>query len=151
MCILLVLFVPGVVLNILENAKASGRKSVPYIIAIFFSYCAIDSYFSFGESKSYVKDTIEWIAENTEGSAGLVTNNHAVAYFSGKVDDYDLVKRNLSEEEILSSEIGDTIVAELTFEMKSLLDNKTIAEKLNLLAYFPSAGTRRIAVFKRVN
>ena len=151
MCILLVLFVPGVVLNILENAKASGRKSVPYIIAIFFSYCAIDSYFSFGESKSYVKDTIEWIAENTEGSAGLVTNNHAVAYFSGKVDDYDLVKRNLSEKEILSSEIGDTIVAELTFEMKGLLDNKTIAERLNLLAYFPSAGTRRIAVFKRVN
>ena len=151
MCILLALFVPTVVLNLLENAKASGRKSVAYIIAIFFSYCAIDSYFSFGESKSYVKESIEWIADNTEGSAGLLTNNHAVAYFSGKVDDYDLVQRNLSEKEILSSEVGDTIVAELTFEMRRLLKKNNIADKLTLLAYFPSADTRRIAVFERVD
>jgi hypothetical protein len=151
MCILLALFVPTVVLNLLENAKASGRKSVAYIIAIFFSYCAIDSYFSFGESKSYVKESIEWIADNTEGSAGLLTNNHAVAYFSGKVDDYDLVQRNLSEKEILSSEVGDTIVAELTFEMRRLLKKNNIADKLTLLAYFPSADTQRIAVFERVD
>jgi hypothetical protein len=151
MCILLALFVPTVILNLLENAKASGRKSVAYIIAIFFSYCAIDSYFSFGESKSYVKESIEWIADNTEGSAGLLTNNHAVAYFSGKVDDYDLVQRNLSEKEILSSEVGDTIVAELTFEMRRLLKKNNIADKLTLLAYFPSADTRRIAVFERVD
>ena len=150
MCILLVLFVPSIVLHILENAKKTGRKSSVYIVAIFFSYCAIDSYYSFGESKSYVTDSIEWIAENTEGSAGLITNNHAIAYFSGKVDDYDLVQRNLSEEEILSSEVGDTIAAELTYEMRNLLEKNSIADKLRLLAYFPDAETRRIALFERL-
>lgn len=149
-CILLVLFVPPILLRILENAKHTNRKSITYIVAIFFSYCAIDSYYSFGESKSYVKNSIEWIAENTEGSAGLVTNNHAVAYFSGKVEDYDLVQRNLSEGEILSSEIGDTIVAELTFETKNLLQSKAMADKLKLLASFPSNETQRILVFQRV-
>ncbi len=150
MCILLVLLVPIVVLSLLESAKASGRRSVPIIFAIFFSYCAIDSYYSFGESKSYVEDSIEWIAENTKDSAGLVTNNHAVAYFSGKVEDYDLINRNLSEEEILSSEVGDTIVAELTFEMKNLLEKDSIADKLQLLTYFPNPETRHFAIFERI-
>jgi len=151
MCILLVLFVPGVVLHILENARASGRKSSAYILAIFFSYCAIDSYYSFGESKSYVRDSIEWIAQNTEGSSGLVTNNHAIAYFSGKVEDYDLVQRNLTEEEILSSDVGDTIAAELTFETKKLLERNAVADKLKLIAYFPDTETRRIVLFQRID
>lgn len=150
MCILLVLFVPIIVLELLENAKASGRKGVIAIVALFFSYCAIDSYHSFGESKSYVNDSIEWIAKNTESSAGLKTNNHAIAYFSGKIEDYDLIERNLSEEEILSSEIGDTIAAELTFEMKNLLEKNSIADKLKLLTYFPDTETRRIALFERI-
>ncbi len=56
----------------------------------------------------------------------------------------------LREKEILASEVGDTIVAELTFEMRRLLKKNNIADKLTLLAYFPSADTRRIAVFERV-
>jgi len=151
MCILLVLFIPGIVLHILDNAKASGRKSIVYIVAIFFSYCAIDSYYSFGESKSYVRDSIEWIAQNTDESSALVTNNHAIAYFSGKVEDYELVQRNLTEEEILSSDVGDTIAAELTFETKILLESNAIADKLKLLAYFPDVETRRIVLFERVD
>jgi hypothetical protein len=149
MCILLVLFVPKIVLQILENAKAAGRKSTVFIIAIFFGYCAIDSYYSFGESKSYVRASIEWIAQNTDDSSELITNNHAIAYFSGKVEDYDLIERNLTANEILSSEVGDTIAAELTFETAKLLGSTSIAARLTLLAYFPETGTRRIALFGR--
>ena len=150
MCILLVLVVPEIVLHILDSAKVSGRKSIAYIVAFFFSYCAIDSYYSFGESKSYVNDSIEWIAVNTNDSSALVTNNHAIAYFSGKVEDYDLVQRNLTEEEILSSEVGDTIVAELTFETRKLLESNAITDKLKVLAYFPDTQAQRIAIFERV-
>ena len=150
MCILLVLVVPEIVRHILDSAKVSGRKSIAYIVAFFFSYCAIDSYYSFGESKSYVNDSIEWIAVNTNDSSALVTNNHAIAYFSGKVEDYDLVQRNLTEEEILSSEVGDTIVAELTFETRKLLESNAITDKLKVLAYFPDTQAQRIAIFERV-
>ena len=151
MCILLVLFVPGVVLHILENARLAGRKSAAYAVAIFFSYCAIDAYYSFGESKSYVRDSIEWIAQNTGDSSELITNNHAIAYFSGKIEDYDLVQRNLTEEEILSSEIGTTIAVELTFEMRNLLEKNTVVDRLKLLAYFPDTETPRLALFERVD
>ena len=151
MCILLVLFVPSIVLHFLDSARISGRKSIFYIVAIFFSYCAIDSYYSFGESKFYVRDSIEWIAQNTDGSSELVTNNHAIAYFSGKVEDYDLVQRNLTEEEILSSEVGNIIAAELTFETKNLLEKNIIVDKLKVLAYFPDIETKRIVIFERVD
>jgi hypothetical protein len=97
-----------------------------------------------------VNDSIEWIAVNTNDSSALVTNNHAIAYFSGKVEDYDLVQRNLTEEEILSSEVGDTIVAELTFETRKLLESNAITDKLKVLAYFPDTQAQRIAIFERV-
>ncbi len=151
MCILLVLLVPFIVLHALQSAAASGRKRLTYLFAIFFTYCAIDAYYSFGESKTYVRDSIEWIAQNTADSANLVTNNHAIAYFSGKVEDYDLVQRNLTEEEILSSAVGDTIAAELTFETTKLLETNSIAGKLELLEYFPDSETPRIALYRRVD
>jgi len=150
MCILLVLFIPFIVLHLLDNARISGRKNIVYFVVVFFCYCAIDSYYSFGKSKSYVRDSIEWIAQNTDDSSELVTNNHAIAYFSGKVEDYDLVQRNLTEQEILSSEIGDTIAAELTFQTKNLLERNTIVDKLKVLAYFPSTETKHIVILERV-
>ena len=150
MCILLTLFVPITLQHLLETAKQTNRNAIRYMVAVFLGYCAIDSYYSFGESKTYVKDSIEWLAENTADTAGLVTNNHAIAYFSGRVADYDLVMRNLSAEEILASEVGDTIAAELTYETGRLLETQMIAEKLELLASFPDTNEPRIVFLERI-
>lgn len=150
MCLMLVLFVPITLLHLLESAKRTGRNSVRYMIAILLTYCAIDSYYSFGESKAYVQDSIDWIAENTADSSGLVTNNHAIAYFSGKVEEYDLVLRNLTVEDILASSVDATIAAELTFETRNLLARQGIAEKLELLVSFPE-DEPRIVLYQRVD
>jgi hypothetical protein len=56
----------------------------------------------------------------------------------------------LTEQEILSSEIGDTIAAELTFQTKNLLERNTIVDKLKVLAYFPSTETKRIVILERI-
>ncbi len=150
MCILLTPFVPITLHHLLETAKQANRNGMRYMVAIFLCYCAIDSYYSFGESKTYVNDSIEWLAENTAASAGLLTNNDAIAYFSGKIVDYDLVVRNLTAEEIMATEVGDTIVAELTFETGRLLETEAIADKLELLASFPDSQDPRIVVFERI-
>ncbi|GJM11712.1 MAG: hypothetical protein DHS20C12_01150 [Pseudohongiella sp.] len=151
MSILLVLFVPTIISGLLNNAKQAGRRSTFYIVAIFFGYCAIDSYISFGKPKTYVDESIEWLAENTGASAQLITNNHAIAYFSGKIEDYDLIERNLTAEEILTSDAGDTIAAELTFETRTLLERAEIAEQISLLATFPDTEAPRIAVFEKID
>jgi len=149
MCILLILFVPITLQHLLENAKVANRNAIRYGIAIFLAYCAVDSYYSFGDRKAYVTESIAWLAENTNESAGLLTNNHAIAYFSDRVVDYDLVERNLSEEQILASEVGDTIAAELTFETRVLLERDSVSEKLRLLAAFPDSDSR-ILLFERI-
>jgi hypothetical protein len=151
MCILIVLFVPLTIQYFLKMEGFANKKTASIIVAIFFSYCAIDSYYSFGESKTYLQDSIDWIAENVDENAGLVTNNHAVAYFSGKVEEYDLTQRNLTEEQILLSNIGDVIAAELTFETRELLAQQAIINKIVLLAAFPDSENGRIALYQRVD
>lgn len=150
-CILLAIFVPLIIFKALNEVAARNLKTTQIFIALFFTYCAVDSYYSFGESKDYVFDSIEWLAENTDASSGLITNNNAIAYFSGKVDSYDLLPRNLSQEQILSTNEGDTIAVELHYETEQLLTKASVSPYLEFLAAFPSQQQQRIAFYRRVN
>ncbi len=149
--LLLVLFVPLIIFHIHTAIKESNRYMAHTVLAVFLGYCAIDSYFSFGEKKTYVSDSIEWLAENSAASSTLITNNHAIAYFSGKVEDYDQVKNNFAESDILSASAGATIAAELTFETRNLLAKESIARAVEFLVAFPNESNQRIAVYRRVD
>lgn len=150
-CILLVIFVPLIMLKILNQATGSKQKSTRLLIAIFFTYCTFDSYLSFGESKDYVFDSIEWLAENTDEASGLITNNHAIAYFTGKVDRYDIAPKYLSREQILATNEGDTIAVELNYQMEQLLINPSVRPYLEFVAGFPQQQEQRVALYRRVN
>lgn len=150
-CILLALFIPLIILKILNEVTTGNLKATQVLIALFFTYCAIDSYYSFGESKDYVFDSIEWLAENTDDSSGLITNNHAIAYFSGKVEGYDLVPRYLSQEQVLSTIEGDTIAVEINYQMEQLLGNDSVAPYLEFMAAFPDQQNQRVALYRRID
>lgn len=150
-CILLAIFVPLIVMKILNTVKADKLKTVQILLAVFFTYCAIDSYYSFGETKNHVFDSIEWLAENTDDSSGLISNNHAIAYFSGKVEAYDEAPRHLSAEQILATREGDTIAIELNYEMEQLLINASITPYLEFLAAFPDQTQRKTVLYRRIN
>ena len=150
-CILLAIFVPLIIMNILNKVTTGNLKATQIFIALFFTYCAIDSYYSFGESKDFVSDSIEWLAENTDDSSGLVTNNAAIAYFSGKIEDYDIIPRYLSQEQVLSSVEGDTIAVELNYRIEQLLGNDSVAPYLEFMAAFPDQQKQRIALYRRIN
>jgi len=149
-CILLSVLVPIIIKVFIEHSKANKSRMAHIVISIFFTYCAIDSYYSFGENKNYVFDSIEWLSENTAESVGLITNNHAIAYFSGKVEDYDRAPRFLTEDEILASNEGDSIAMEMNFEMEQLLNSSTIAPYVELVAAFPDIDEQRVAIYKRI-
>lgn len=151
LCLLLALFVPLIIFHILSTVKDSKRKRTQLLIALFLSYCAIDSYYSFGESKSYVADSIAWIAENTAASSALVTNNHAIAYRSGRIENYDQIRRTITAGDILAAGAGTTIAAELTFETRQLLSKEAIAAEIEFLAAFPDAANPRIGVYRRIH
>jgi len=148
-CLLLALMVPVILAQLLTSGVDNRRRLMPLLL-VFFSYCAIDSYYSFGHSKSFVFDSVEWIEENAESSASLLTNNHAIAYSSGMVENYDKIPRFLTETELLSTSTGDLIAIEMHFEMMQVLENESLASSLELLTSFSDEDDPGIAIYRRV-
>ena len=151
LCLMLVLLVPQILAHYLENKPEARRRSATYVLALFLTFCAFDAYITFGGSKRYVFDAIDWVAENSSATTAVVTNNHAVAYRSGKVANYDRVTRNLTAAEILQTVAGDIVVVELNFEMTQLLATAEIAPILEQVAVLPNAAAAELVILRRIN
>lgn len=150
MCILLALFIPLILFRLLQNVRSNRRNFVKIFIVLFVTYCAIDSFYSFGRSKDYIDEAIDWIVQQRESPGRLVTNSHALAYNSGKIEDYDRTLFNLTAIDILDAAPGDMIAVELRYEMEQLLASDDIARILELEIEFSDAERRRIAIYRRI-
>lgn len=151
LCLMLVLLVPQILAHYLENQPQARRRSAVYALSLFLAYCAFDAYITFGDSKYYVFDAIDWVAANTSANAAVVTNNHAVAYRSGRVENYDKVTRSLTAAEILQTVAGDIVVVELNFEMTQLLATPEITPILEQIAVLPDAEDPQLMILRRIN
>ena len=93
---LLSLLVALVIPLLLHRAlDASRGRRVSVAVVLLFTYCVIDSFVSFGERKTFLQDSIDWVQSN-EISAPFLTNNHTLAYASERVEAYDKAPRYLS-------------------------------------------------------
>lgn len=126
-----------------------GTRLAPLLLALFFVFSAVDSFHTFGRSKSYVRDTVEWLNNNSDATAQLLTNNRAVAYHSGKVTAYDQVQPRLTEQQILATAPGDIIVVEISPAIERLLAQPDIAQLLEPTATFPDAREPRMRIYRR--
>jgi hypothetical protein len=143
--------VPIIIHRALEHAASPAKALLTKrIIVFFFLYCAVDSYYSFGITKSYVNDTVRWIEENTSASAALITNNHSVAYYSGRVEDYDKTIRKVTESQLEGAAVGTYIVLEMYYEVGQLVESDTTAPLLEMRATFPEGSEPRLAVYQRI-
>jgi len=144
--------VPLVLARVIESVKGRSFENIgARVLILFFAYCGFDSFITFGDSKDFVFDSVEWIEEQTGDDTRLITNNHAIAYFSGRVEDYDRTDRFISEAEIRQARVDDLIALEMHYEMSELVDSEPVHELLQLQAAFPSLEDRQIAIYKRVN
>lgn len=62
----------------------TAPKALKATIALVFLYMFIDSLFSFGYSKMYLKEAGLWIKENTPQETRLYTNSKHVAYYADR-------------------------------------------------------------------
>lgn len=152
--LMLALLVPQLLAYYLQNKAEAKRRTAVVVLSIFLSYCAFDAYISFGYSKHYVYDAIDWVAQDGADDNGtiptLVTNNHAVAYFSGRVEDYDKIKRNLTATDILQVAPGALVVIETNFAMTQLLATPAIAAALERVVTLPSAEDEQLLILRRI-
>ncbi len=135
---------------IAREALARGARLAPWLLALFFVFSVVDSYYSFGKPKSYVADAVEWLEENREQGAKLLTNNRAVAYYSGMVVEFDRTQSRLDEEQLRALAPGDLVAIENPSANARILARPELAELLAPAIGFPGAGEARIRIYRRV-
>lgn len=149
LCLLLATQVPVVVAHLLDYLEGSRWKRLGNsFVVLFFVYCAFDAHISFGRSRDYLLDAAAFAAETAETSATVLTNNHTIAWFSGRVPAYDEVERVPSVESLLAARPGDVVVLELVPEVRRLLELDRVAAALEPERSFPDDGDTRVAAFR---
>jgi hypothetical protein len=149
-CLLVALLVPLIVSRIIDSIQARAWGSLGQrIIILFFCYLGFDSFISFGDSKDFVFDSVAWIEAWPDADSRLLTNNHAIAYYTGKVENYDKTQRFLTEADILSSRPDDLIAIEMYVQMTQLVSSEPLRGVLEFQTAFPGVEDQRVAIYRR--
>nr|MCH9854205.1 hypothetical protein [Gammaproteobacteria bacterium] len=146
---LLSLLVALVIPLLLHRAlDASRSRRVSVAVVLLFTYCVIDSFVSFGERKTFLQDSIDWVQSN-EISAPFLTNNHTLAYASERVEAYDKAPRYLSPQTLLEASANTLIVIELNEQMRETMRSFVDSGEGENVIAFP-AESPRIGIYRRL-
>jgi hypothetical protein len=92
LCLLLLLLVPPILDKLYSLALAQQHLTrFRAVLGFCCIYFFADSLISFGHSTSYVSEAMTWSRDKLPPDATLHTNEFAIAYASGRVEDYDKV------------------------------------------------------------
>lgn len=142
------LFVPMVLTRLFEQSNQE-RKAPRFTAIVIIVYLFIDAYVSFGRDKSFIHESVAWILNNSDNSVVLLTNNRSVAYYSGMIQNYDELRREISAQEIRDMNQGDFIALEIYYESEQLLNSEEVSGLLIKEVSFPALGLPRIEVYSR--
>ena len=150
--IIVSMMVPSLWQEILTRFRSPKTvRTIRLLSILFLSYCMIDAYVSFGRSKDWLVDSASFARTATFDGAQILTNNHAIAYLSGRFSKYDEVSRELRSSDILNMAPGSLIVLELIPEIRQLLDQEPLQVQIKLLAAFPDGAEPQAAIYERVS
>lgn len=99
MAALLLLSLLPLYLNTLyQQAQDNGSmKNFQRLFAACVTWFLLDSLVSFGYSKDYIEEGINWTRGNVAANERLTTNSFAVAYYSGLVPEYDKIDTDVMQ------------------------------------------------------
>ncbi len=150
--IMVSMMVPSLWQEILTRFRSPKTvRTIRLLSILFLSYCMIDAYVSFGRSKDWLVDSASFARTATSDGAQILTNNHAIAYLSGRFSKYDEVSRELRLSDILNMAPGSLIILELIPEIRQLLDQEPVQVQIKLLAAFPDGAEPQAAIYERVS
>ena len=151
MCVVIAVFIPIILDRLLQYAKRHGGEHwVRRLIGLLLIYCAIDAYISFGTDRSYLRVAGEWIDANTPPSIELMTNNRVVAYYSGRVEDYDVVRIAFTEAEILQAGPGTLSAFEVDNATNGLFTETPLRSAVEEVQRFGPESSRQVVLYRRL-
>ena len=143
--LLVALLIPLLLYRALEAAHS---RRVVVTISFLFAYCLIDSFVSFGERKTFLEESIDWV-KNNDTTAPLLTNNHTLAYASERVEAYDKTPRYFSLQTLREATTNTLIVIELNEQMREILQQLVEQGEAESVINFP-AQSPRIGIYRRL-
>lgn len=150
-CMLLLPLVALVLDSFIDGLSQNPRRTLHKGLAGFLLlFCLIDAHFSFGHSKQSLQDASAWLRTNTDAQVTLLTNSNYVAYYSGRVEEYDKVFRYIDASVIDSAVPGSLLAMTLDRGMAILLQERADAGHLELLMQFPQTGDAQFAIYRRL-
>ncbi|MBL6753953.1 MAG: hypothetical protein ISP89_06715 [Pseudomonadales bacterium] len=143
--LLVALLIPLLLYRALEAAHS---RRVVVTISFLFAYCLIDSFVSFGERKTFLEESIDWV-KNNDTTAPLLTNNHTLAYASERIEAYDKTPRYFSLQRLRETSSNTILVIELNTQMRETLQQLVQNGEAEVVASFP-AQSPRIGIYRRL-
>lgn len=147
--LLVLVFVPFVIDRGWSFAASAGRKGFGRWMGLLLVFAVLDAHMSFGAPKQHLDEASQWINASTRPAAPLLTNEIHIAYQSGKVDNYDEVRRELPGINILAAPAGTIIALTPRRGFQDQLDVGISNGSLRLLREFPAERGASLLVFEK--
>lgn len=149
LCILLLVFLPFVLDRGWSFAVSQQRKGFMRWALFLSLFAATDAHLSFGASKQHLDEASQWIMASTRNNVALLTNEIHIAYQSGRVVEYDEVRRDMSGELIAAAVPGTIIAVTPRDSFQRELDAGISSGRLRLLQQFPAERGADLLVLEK--
>ncbi|MDR0779558.1 MAG: hypothetical protein LBF16_02540 [Pseudomonadales bacterium] len=150
LCLVLLAQVPLLLDHLAQAAREQGAlPKFRWTLAAFCLYYFVDSFISFGYSRAYVENAIAWVKSDLPASATLYTNDRAVAYESGRIEDYDLVSNDASLA-LQQAQPGNYLVLNVRLNDLMLRDDLAQQHDLALRKNFSNTRGDEIRVYQKL-
>lgn len=137
--------------NFIEPLQRSPRrKLLRGALATLVLFSAVDAHISFGDSERSLDEAVQWLRVNTAHGDSVFTNSNYVGYFSGQVEDYDLINRYISAEDIRNTSYGTIVVLTTSRSINAAIEENVEFQRIELLATFPAQKEPEIVIYKRL-
>lgn len=135
----------------IEPMQQSARRKLSQgVLAILVLFSAVDAHISFGDSGRSLDEAVQWLSDNSAQVDNVFTNSSYVAYYSGSVQDYDLINRYISAEEISNTSVGTIVILTTSRSINAEIERSTALQQIELLAAFPDQDDPDLVIFRRI-
>lgn len=148
---LLMALVPLIVDRLWTQASRSGRmRGFAWLFGLLLAYSAVDAHISYGEPKTWLPETEEWLAAETDAETPLLTNERYIAWRSGRIGAYDEVLRDMPPETLLTAAQGTILVVEREAALYEALQRANEQGQVEELVRFHDRRGPRIIIYRRL-
>lgn len=130
--------------------RSSRRKLLQGALSMLVLFSVVDAHISFGDSDRSLQEAVQWLQDNTEQGDNVFTNSNYVAYFSGRVAEYDQLNRYISSQDISNTAFGTIVVLTTSRSIDAQIEENIAFQQIELVRAFPDEEEPEIVIYRRL-